>query len=149
MRITDGANAGRTATTTSNGSYSFSGLTAANANVFVNAGCYNETGKGVYINGTTALDFTLDGAPAWSKSGVGDTVFDMPTCVSRVHATGRYPQNSSNFIVHIRGGGWINELLGTAWGTTTYDGTLLSGGGGTVEVMKSSGVSWSFTEIKQ
>ena len=148
VRITDGANAGRSTTTSSNGAYSITGLTPSNANVFASAGCYNETGKGLFINGTNTLDFTLDPAPAWSRSGVGDTVFDMPSCVARVRIIGRYSQYSSNFIVKIGGRLIVNELLGTGWGQTVYDGTLLSGGGGVTQITNSSGVSWSFTEVK-
>ncbi len=88
--------------------------------------------------------------PLWSNAGTGDMVFDMPRDVARVHVTGTYTGNSSNFVV------WIdkprtllvNELLGTFWGKTVYDGTLLTGGGGVVSIESSSGVVWSFTEIR-
>ena len=149
VRITDGANAGRSTATTSSGAYSLTGLTPSNANVFVSAGCYADTGKGVYINGTNSLDFTMDPAPAWSAAGSGDTVFDMPTCVARVRIVGRYTGYSSNFIVKVGGRLLVNELLGTGWGPTVYDGTLLTGGGGVTQITNSSGVSWSFTEVKQ
>ena len=82
----------------------------------------------------------------WSKSGVGDSVFDMPTYVSRVRVIGTYTGYSSNFIVDVAGRLFVNELLGTGWGTTTYDGTLLTSGG-VVEITHSSGVSWSFTQV--
>ena len=45
---------------------------------------------------------------------------------------GTYTGFSSNFIVRIGGRLIVNELLGTTWGQTRYDGTLLTGGGGTV-----------------
>ena len=82
----------------------------------------------------------------WSKSGVGDSVFDMPTYVSRVRVIGTYTGYSSNFIVDVAGRLFVNELLGTGWGTTRYDGTLLTSGG-VVEITHSSGVSWSFTQV--
>jgi Abnormal spindle-like microcephaly-assoc'd, ASPM-SPD-2-Hydin len=82
------------------------------------------------------------------RSGSGDTVFDMPLDVSRIHIVGTYPGFSSNFIVKIGGRLIVNELLGTGWGTTRYDGTLLTGGGGTVSITNSSGVSWSFEEVR-
>lgn len=82
----------------------------------------------------------------WSKSGAGDSVFDMPTYVSRVRVIGTYTGFSSNFIVTVGGSLLVNELLGTGWGTTTYDGTLLTTGG-VVEITNSSGVSWSFTQV--
>lgn len=82
----------------------------------------------------------------WSKSGAGDSVFDMPTYVSRVRIIGTYKGYSSNFIVYVGGSLLVNELLGTGWGTTRYDGTLLTTGG-VVEIKYSSGVSWSFTQV--
>ncbi|MCG2814490.1 MAG: Ig-like domain-containing protein, partial [Candidatus Aminicenantes bacterium] len=82
----------------------------------------------------------------WSRSGVGDMVFDMPTYVSRVRVVGTYTGYSSNFIVHVGGRLLVNELLGTGWGTTRYDGTLLTTGG-VVEIKYSSGVLWSFTQV--
>jgi hypothetical protein len=88
--------------------------------------------------------------PIWSNAGTGDTVFDMPRDVARVHVIGTYTGNASNFVV------WIdkprtllvNELLGTGFERTTYDGTLLTGGGGVVSIESSNGVAWSFTEVR-
>jgi len=37
----------------------------------------------------------------FSKSGVGNNVFDMPSYVARVHITGNYTGSSSNFIVWV------------------------------------------------
>jgi hypothetical protein len=82
------------------------------------------------------------------RSGSGDTVFDMPVDVARIHIVGTYNGFSSNFIVKIGGRLIVNELLGTGWGQTRYDGTLLTGGGGTVAITNSSGVSWSFEEVR-
>lgn len=70
----------------------------------------------------------------------------MPTYVSRVRIIGTYTGYSSNFIVYVDGWLLVNELLGTGWETTTYDGTLLTTGG-VVEIKYSSGVSWSFTQV--
>jgi hypothetical protein len=85
--------------------------------------------------------------PLFTHGGTGDTVFDMPTTVSRVRIQGSYAGNSSNFIVRISGSLKVNELLGTAWNAPTFDGTYLTSGG-TVEITNSSGVTWSFTEIR-
>jgi uncharacterized protein YjdB len=89
---------------------------------------------------------TLTVRNVWSMSGVGDDVFDMPTYVSRVKITGTYTGYSSNFIVHIGGDHIVNELLGTDWGQTYFSGTYITTGG-VVEILYSSGVSWSFTEV--
>jgi hypothetical protein len=82
------------------------------------------------------------------RSGTGDSVFDMPADVARVRIIGVYTGFSSNFIVRIGGRLTVNELLGTGWSQTRYDGTLLTGGGGVVSITNSSGVSWSFEEVR-
>ena len=88
--------------------------------------------------------------PIWSNAGTGDTVFDMPLDVARVHVVGTYAGHSSNFIVWINKPRTllVNELLGTGWTSTVYDGTLLTGGGGVVSIEGSSGVVWTFTEVR-
>jgi hypothetical protein len=83
----------------------------------------------------------------YRKSGSGDTVFDMPTDVSRIHVVGTYTGYSSNFIVKVGGRLLVNELLGTGWSMTRYDGTLLTTGG-VVAITNSSGVNWSFEEVR-
>jgi hypothetical protein len=81
-------------------------------------------------------------------SGAGNTVLDMPTRVARVRITGSFTGRSTNFIIKIGGRLIVNELLGTSWPSTTYDGTHLTGGGGVTEITNSSGVAWSFTEVR-
>lgn len=83
----------------------------------------------------------------FTRTGVGDAVFDMPLDVARVRIIGIYNGRSSNFIVRIGGRLIVNELLGDAWGSRRYDGTLLTGGGGVVSITDSSGVQWSFEEV--
>lgn len=92
---------------------------------------------------------TLVGVPVFSRTGVGDTVFDTPTYLSRVRITGLYTGYSSNFVVKVNGRLIVNELLGTGWPSTRYDGTLLlPNGGGVASVEISSGVNWTFTEVR-
>ncbi len=81
----------------------------------------------------------------WKKSGMGTTVFDMPTYVERVRIIGTYNGRGENFVVWVGGDLLVNEILGTSWGQTRYDGTHLTTGG-VVEVKYSIGVSWSFEE---
>lgn len=100
---------------------------------------------------TTAISAsgTLAGVPIFSRTGVGDTVFDTPMYLTRVRITGLYTGYSSNFVVKVNGRLIVNELLGTGWTSTRYDGTLLlPSGGGVASVEISSGVSWTFTEVR-
>lgn len=91
--------------------------------------------------------YGVDTSPLWTMSGTGDTVFDMPTKVRRVKIVGDYTSYSSNFIVKIAGSLVVNELIGTGWGTTHFEGTYLTSGG-TVQITNSSGVRWTFTEVR-
>jgi hypothetical protein len=106
---------------------------------------------------------TLDGVPPFSKSGTGDTVFDMPLYVARVHVVGTYPGLNSNFaiwigpatsacgIVILATSGCrllVHAVIGTGSEQPVYDATLLTGGGGTVSLVNSSGVAWSIDEVR-
>lgn len=107
-----------------------------------------------HTSGTNTIQIagrgSLDGIPIFTRSGTGDTVIDgMPSYVTRVRVIGTYTRNSSNFVVRVNGRLLVNELLGTGWGTTRYDGTLLlPAGAGTIEITISSGVVWSITEVR-
>lgn len=108
------------------------------------------TVTGDHTSGGPALNISGTGfntAPLFTRSGTGDNVFDMPTSVTRVRITGRYTANSSNFIVRIAGRLIVNELLGTAWNQVDFAGTYVTSGG-VVEITNSSGVAWTFTEVR-
>lgn len=96
----------------------------------------------ININGTG-----VNNAPLFTMAGTGDTVFTMPTSVARVRIVADYTRNSSNFIVKVGGRLVVNELIGTGWGTTHFEGTYAVVGGQT-EITNSSGVAWSFTEVR-
>ena len=96
----------------------------------------------------TTTTTTLPPRPLFTISGSGDNVFDMPTSVTRVKITGDYPSRSTNFIVKIGGRLIVNELLGTSWPNGPhFEGTYVTTGG-TVEITNSSGVVWTFTEVR-
>jgi len=93
------------------------------------------------------LDRVLDERVGAHPDELADVVpGDRECLVERVRVIGTYTGYSSNFIVWVGGDLLVNELLGTGWGQTRYDGTLLTTGG-VVEIIHSSGVSWSFTEV--
>jgi hypothetical protein len=88
-------------------------------------------------------------APAemWSRSGSGNTVFDLPASVSRLRIQGTWNQrDTSNFVVQISGRLVVNEILRT---TITYDGIhLVPAGNRVVEITNSSAISWTLTQVQ-
>jgi len=104
------------------------------------------TCQGVFARGLATL--TLLPEQLFTLSGTGNTVFDLPTYLTRIHITGRLiASSSSNFIVKIAGRLIVNDLLGNAFGTLVSDGTYLTSGGA-VEITNSTNVSWTFTEVR-
>jgi hypothetical protein len=103
-------------------------------------------------SGTNTIQITAAGVapprPIFTKTGVGDSVFDMPLDVARVRIIGVYRGFSSNFIVHIGGRPIVSVEIGIARQTDSYDATLPTGGGGVVSITNSAGVQWSFEEIR-
>jgi hypothetical protein len=137
---------GTTTNANGNGEYRFDILGVGNANVSATATGFQERIAGTYINGTNTLNFSLR-PPTFTRSATEDTVFDMPTYVSRIKIQGRYRGYNSNFIVHIASRSVVNELIGTGWGPSTFEGTYVTNGG-VVEILSSSGVAWTFTEVQ-
>lgn len=142
-----GPNAGKFALTGGDGRYSIPNMVGGGYTVSATANGYNYADRPVGITGNTTLNFTIFTTVPWSRSGTGDTVFDMPTNLPRVRITGTYASNSSNFVVYIASRLLVNELLGTGWGQTQFVGTYLTSGG-VVEIKLSSQVAWSFTEVR-
>jgi hypothetical protein len=108
------------------------------------------TVNGNHTSGTNTKPVNARGVrPPFSRSGVGNTVFDMPTSVRRVHITGRYDQRCENFIIWIGGRLVVNEILGTCsiGSGPTYSGEHLVSGG-VVEITGSNGVAWSIQELR-
>jgi len=84
--------------------------------------------------------------PLFSRSGKGNTVFDMPTYVARVHIHGVWDRTqTSNFILHIGGRSVVNEILRDS---ITYDGDHLTNGGGVTDIVNSGQISWTITELR-
>lgn len=122
-------------------------LTLVGLALVVLAACGGDSPSSSSSPTTTTTTTTLP-AQLWTRSGIGNTVFDMPTYVARVHIVGKYTGHSSNFIIWINKPRTllVNELIGTAWGATTYDAIALTEGGGVVSIENSTGVEWTLTE---
>lgn len=107
----------------------------------------NSTGVNWTITQVIADNTSANPSGLYSNTGIGDTVFTIPANVTKIRIQGTYAGNSSNFIVRIAGSSLVNELIGTSWSSTSFEGTYLVTGGSTVEIINSSGVAWTFTEV--
>jgi hypothetical protein len=148
VQFLDGPNAGQSTTTSSSGSYSFSGIQAGNANLSARANGYSEDRRGVTIAGGTQLNFQLERAAPFVRNGQGNDVFDKPAYVTRVRITGRFEGTGSNFVIWCGNNLLVNEILGTRWPSTSYEGVHATPNCTQVRVENSTGVQWSMTEVR-
>lgn len=148
ITIADGPNANKTTTTDASGNYAFTGLTPSGFSANVAAAGYGGSAFSVTLTSTQTKNVQLSPLPLFNASGVGNSVFDVPTYVSRIRVRGTYTGYVSNFIIYIGGHLVVNDIVGTspiAVGTTS-DGTYLTTGG-TGQVQDSAGVAWSIAEL--
>lgn len=144
VTIADGPNAGRSVRTDAGGGYSFTGLATSGFTLNASATGYAATATSVTLTSSQTRDFQLTPAPLFAAAGAGNTVFDMPTYVSRVRIQGRWNGTSnSNFIVFVGGRLIVNEILRQS---ITYDGTHAVVGGVT-QVTDSVAIAWSINEV--
>jgi hypothetical protein len=156
IRIDDGLNSGKSTTTNTDGEYRFDDLAASNGHVSAVADGYDSVVTAIHIDGSKPLDFRLRTTEPWSKSGIGNAVFQMPLYVTRVNIVGVYTGVSASFVVHVGRCAIVEDLLGTGGLRTRSEGTYLvipagnspprTDADGTVEIIDSPGVSWYFTE---
>jgi hypothetical protein len=84
-------------------------------------------------------------APFFNRSGLGNTVFDLPSYVSRLRIRGVWQRrDNSNFIVYISDRLVVNEILRTS---ITYDGIHQVPAGNRIVRIESSGaIQWTFDQ---
>jgi hypothetical protein len=112
------------------------------------------TSVGDQTSGNAAINLTGTGIdstpPLWTQSGTGDTVFRYADdCGARADPS-HADHQLQNFVVLIGGASTVNVVLGTcdAADAPSLDGTYLTTGGGVVSVTISTGIPWTFTEIR-
>jgi hypothetical protein len=134
-----------TSATDGNGFFSIPGVQAGSVTVTIAAASYN---RGVETFTLPAADTRRDIriVPFWTARGSGNTVFDMPTNVSRVRIVGTLTGGLSNFIVRIGGRLVVNEIIGNRSGYSTRTEGLYLTNGGVVEITNSTGVDWTFAQ---
>jgi hypothetical protein len=108
------------------------------------------TVNGDQTSGGNTLSVSARGIRAlFTRSGVGNTVFDAPTDMTRVRIRGTPSTSCQNFIVRVGGRLVVNDILGTCSvaDARTYDGTHAVTGG-LVEITNSTGIAWTFEEVR-
>lgn len=91
--------------------------------------------------------------PIFVQSGVGDNVFTLPSYVTRVRVDATYTGSCQNFIVHVSTSvvSLINVIIGTcsvADSRSPFSGTYAISNGGVVSITGSTGINWTFTELR-
>jgi hypothetical protein len=133
-----------TATTDGNGFYSMVVPSGTAISLQFSRDGYNFQSSTVTFTTDTRRDVSLN--PLWTRTGTGNTVFDMPTYVRRVRIVGTYSASGSNFIVWVGNRLVVNEIIGTArQGGPRYEG-VHAVIGGEVRIENSRDVVWSFTQ---
>lgn len=95
----------------------------------------------------------FDNSPLFVQTGVGDSVFTVPSKVRRMRIDASYSGFCQNFIVRISttATSLVNVIIGTCSVADTpspFSGTYAINNGGTVSITGSTGVSWTFTEVR-
>jgi hypothetical protein len=157
VRVVDGRNAGKSATTDGAGNYSLTGLLFEGFSVEASAPNFVASSRGGILSAsstTATANFSLLPSQVWTVSGRGNTVMDMPTYFNRVRIQGTPRTSCENFIVHFKSGSStdfvVNDILGTCSiaDSRTYDGIHLTNGRNLIEIVSSSGIDWTFTEVR-
>lgn len=152
VTINDGPNAGKSAVTDGNGRYTISGLAFAGMSGTASAPGYASLSRGIALTQgvtETTINWALFPETLWSFSATGNTVFDIPSYVTRVRIVGTPRTNCENFVVWISGRLVVNVIIGrcSVADVPTYEGTHLITPG-VAETRISQGVTWSITEVR-
>ena len=93
---------------------------------------------------------TPNPTPVFTRSGTGASVFDLPASVTRIRVTGDYQGFCENFFVDFAGRSLVITTLGTCSiaSGAHFEGSFATSGGGLIEITRSTGVTWSVTEVR-
>lgn len=152
VRVIDGPNAGMTAPTDGSGRYTLSGLTFSGFTITASAPGHIPVSRGGILQPgvtTNTANFTLLPEAAFSRSGTGDTVFNVPTYITRIRVQANYGGSCQNFVIRIARRLVVNEILGSCSVASgrAFDGTYTTNGG-VAEVTNSTGVNWAVSEVR-
>jgi hypothetical protein len=148
VTILDGPNALRFARTNFSGEYRFDGLVPGNANLSAVKNGYEERRGGLYIDGTSTLNFVLRTATPWNTRGGASGGFDMPIYVTRVRIQATWRGTGpSDFSVSVGGVNIVRTVL-SELPNATYDATHAVSGGRVRIDANNVAISWSFIEVR-
>lgn len=111
---------------------------------------------GDQTSGGAAINISGTGVnpnPIFVQSGIGDSVFTLPSYVTRVRVDASFSGSCQNFIVRVSTStlSLINVIIGTCSVADTrspFTGTYAINNGGVVTITNSTGVNWTFTELR-
>lgn len=153
VTVLDGQFAGSGYTVADNGTLTLTGA-QGNMNMEATHTGYRKARAGVGPCGspgcTSNISFDLQRTSPWRRAGRGNNAFSIPSDLVRLRITGFYGDFSTNFVVYINGRLVVNELLGTGWSQTSYNGVHVipeGDGSGLLQILFSSGVDWSITQV--
>ena len=159
VAVADGANAGKQATTDSSGNYSIANLTQSGFTVTITANGFVQQSKPVTVTGNTTLSVTLLPSAVFSVTGVGNNTITVPSYVTQLHIVGNYVLASGNFVVWVGPTGvdcdtvsnanchqLVNTPMGIVVGKVNSDGVYSTSGQPSLQVVRSTGVSWTISE---
>ncbi|MGE0448440.1 MAG: carboxypeptidase-like regulatory domain-containing protein [Vicinamibacterales bacterium] len=151
VTIEDGPNAGKSAVTDGVGHYEISGLTAGVMTATATATGHVPSSQAVTVaaeDHESTVNWPLMPTQAWTRSGAGDTVFQMPGYFSQVRIQGAPHTECEDFVVKLAGRVIVNTILGTCAEAQAriYDALHVTDGGGTVEIVSSTAIDWAFNE---
>lgn len=145
---------GTTQTVTTQATWSSTNVSVADVNTsgavtVRNAGTADITA--VYQGKLGGVTFNVP--PPWAQSGSGDNVFVVPSFVTRVRIDATYNGSCQNFIARISTSptSLVNTIIGTCSVAETrspFSGTYAINNGGTVTITSSTGINWTFTQVR-
>jgi hypothetical protein len=151
VTILDGANAGKTVQTDPAGHYELTGLTSGGFNVSITSSGFIGVTRPVNLSANSTLSAALLPSALFTQSGVGDNVFTVPGYVTKVRIDGSYQGSCQNFIVKAGTSLLVNIIIGTCSVADThspFSGTYVITPGSQVQITSSTGIAWTFTEVR-
>jgi hypothetical protein len=151
VTILDSVNAGKTTQTDTAGHYELTGLTSAGFNVSITSSGFIGVTRPVNLVTNTTLSVSLLPSQVFTQTGVGDNVFTIPAYVTKVRVDASYQGSCQNFIVNGNNRLLINVIIGSCSVADTrspFSGTYAITGATQIAITSSTGIAWTFTEVR-